>query len=63
MLGEPLVIVPRTRQSSDITFSWKNNDCSAVKLDTKTLRNYFTYPLGKAAKELGLSETSLKWCS
>ena len=56
-----LVIVPRTKQSDGIAeLSWRSNECRAVRLDTDMLRNYFVYPLGKAAKALGLCETSLK---
>lgn len=33
-----------------------------VRLNAETLHEYFCYPLGTAARSLGLSETSLKRC-
>jgi hypothetical protein len=64
---QELVIFTRSKLRCGLkkrTSEWANGAAGAksrmVKLKVETLQEYFAYPLGTAAKALGLSETSLK---
>ncbi len=55
-----LVIITRRKHADGQRNSNSKHLSRLVKLNAQMLKTYFGYPLGVAAKSLGLGETALK---